>query len=108
MIQPTVIEYYYNEECTKRVPVNELGYAIIDWGETIPGTTKEKTLWVKNLIADRIIFRQPHTEDDDLKIKDFPVKLLGKESGKVLLEFAPNENRIKPLNSGWQFDLVIG
>ncbi len=103
-----IIEYYYNEELTKRVPVNEVGNAIVDWGETIPGVKKEKALWVKSLISDRIIFRQPHTEDSDLSIKDFPTKLLGKESGKVLLEFFPNENRIKPLDAGWKFDLVIG
>ena len=107
-MNPHIIEYYYDEKLSKRVPVNELGNAVVDWGETIPGTTKEKALWVKSLIADRIIFRQPNTEDIDLRISNFPTKLLGQESAKVMLEFAPNENRIKPLTAGWSFDLVIG
>lgn len=108
MISPKVIEYYYNKDCTKRVPVDELGNTVVDWGETIPGIKKEKQLWVKSLIYDRIIFRQPSTEDSDLFIRDFPITLMGKQSGKVLLEFAPNENRIAPLNAGWKFDLIVG
>lgn len=108
ILSSTIIEYYYNEKCTKRVPVNELGFAVVDWGETVPGTKKEKALWVKNLVADRIIFRQPFTEDTDLRITNFPTNLLAKQTGKVLLEFAPNKNRIKPLASGWSFDLIIG
>ncbi len=105
---PAVIEYYYDEDCTKRVPVNELGSTLVDWGETIPGTKKEKTIYVKSLIEDRIIFRQPNTEDTDLRIINFPVNLLGKEVGKISLEFKPNQYRVKPLNAGWGFDLIIG
>lgn len=105
---PAVIEYYYDEECTNRVPVNELGFALVDWGKTIPGTKKEKTIYVKSLIADRIIFIQPNTGDTDLRIINFPANLLEKEVGKISLEFEPNQYRVKPLNAGWGFDLIIG
>lgn len=106
---PHAIEYYYNEALTKRVPVNEDGNAIINWGETVPGFHKEKILYMKNLLRDKIIIRQPHSTDEDLHIVDFPTKLLGYESGKVKLVFSPPANRLVPLNGDWGFDdLVIG
>ena len=106
---PHAVEYYYNESLTKRVPVNETGNAIIDWGETVPGLKKEKILYIKNLLRDKIILRQPHSTDEDLHIVDFPTKLLGLESGMIKLVFSPPANRLRPLNGDWGFeDLVIG
>lgn len=107
-VQPHIIEYYYDKDHMKRVPVNELGNCVIDWGESIPGTQKTMELFVKNLTNDRLVLRQPHSEDTDLHIRDYPSKLMGRESGRVKLEFTPNINRIKPLNSGWSFEIVLG
>ena len=107
-IPPPVLEYYLDEKLTKRLAVNVTGGAMIDWGESTPGVKKERTIYVKNLTHDRIILRQPYTEDDDLQIVDYPPKLLGKESGKVKLEFTPGATRIKPLSADFEFELVIG
>jgi len=102
------IAYYYDESCSKRCPVNEQGQAIIDWGETIPGQLKTKELYVKNESRDKLVIRQPYTADEDLKIKDYPAKLLSLEKGKVILQFKPNRERIDALHADWGFDVVVG
>ena len=102
------ITYYFDEECLKRYPVNEHGEAIIDWGETIPGQKKERTLFAKNESKDRAILRQPYSQDEDQKIIDFPPNLMSQEVGKVILTFQPNQERIESLKAGWGFDVVIG
>ncbi len=107
-IQQHVVEYYTDKHLTRRLPVNELGAPILDWGETVPGMKKERVLYVKNITHDRLTLRQPNTEDSDLSIKDFPTRLMGKEYGQVILEFAPHLTRIKPLNANWSFEIVIG
>jgi len=101
--------YHYDEACTKRCPVNEHGVPIIDWGETIPGQLKETILYLKNKTEDRLILRQPYSNDEDHKIVDYPPMLMGKEKGrKVVLHFEPNSERIDPLKTDWGFDVVIG
>ncbi len=102
------ISYYFDEACNDRYPVNESGQAIIDWGETIPGQKKEKTLYAKNESRDKLVIRQPYTADEDLKIKDFPPRLFTHESGKVVLEFIPNKERIDALHADWGFDVIVG
>jgi len=102
------LSYYTNEKCTERCPVNEKGNAIIDWQETIPGQVKTKVIYAKNESRDRLVVRQPYTEDEDLKIKDFPPRLFSGESGRVVLEFTPNPERIDALHADWGFDVVIG
>ncbi len=104
----TPLTYYYDEKCTKRYPMNEKGEAIVDWGITIPGQRKTKELYAKNESRDRAILRQPYTQDEDLKIKDYPKNLVGSDIGKVTLEFTPNKDRIDSLHASWGFDVIIG
>jgi len=103
-----VLEYYTDKELLNRIPVNETGQPIFNWGETIPGETKEKTFFVKNMRPDKVSLRQPYSTDEDFKIKDYPVHLKGAESSSMTLEFHPSWNRTSPLNADWGFDLVIG
>lgn len=100
--------YYFDQKLEKRCPVNELGGVVLDWGETKPGTKKEKLLYVKNNTPDNLTLRQPYTEDSDLKITDFPPRLKHEESGKVKLEFAPKKERLDSLKAPWGFDVIIG
>ena len=106
MARPLV--YYYDEQLTKRVPVNSEGSAILDWGEVIPGQKKEQVLWAKNESRDRAVLRQPYTGDEDLKITDYPANLMGNESAKVKLTFEPHKERIDGHHSEWGFDVSIG
>ena len=104
----SLLSYYYDMQLTKKVHTNEKGIPIIDWGETVPGQKKEKILFIKNNRRDRIIIRQPYSNDEDFHIVDYPQNLFGLESGVLKLEFTPNINRTEPLKSEWGFDLVLG
>ena len=106
---PNPLIYYLDESLETRCPVNEKGDALVDWGSTIPGSKKERILFVKNKTNDRLVIRQPYTNDEDLKIIDYPSRLFGNGSGKVVLQFSPNPERLDPLKAGWGFeDVVIG
>ena len=107
-MRATPLDYFFDESMTQRIPINENGNPIIDWGETEPGVRKEKTIFVKNRTLDRIILRQPYSRDEDFHILDFPPKLMGHEYAKVQLEFYPNEERLDPLRAEWGFDVLIG
>ncbi len=104
----TVLEYYMDKDLTKRVPVNEIGQPLFDWGETQAGQKKEKTVYVKNTTNDRITFRQPYSNDEDFMIKDYPVYLKAQESSIMKFEYHPAWNRTTPLKSNWGFDMIIG
>ena len=107
-MRPHPLSYYHDEKFENRVIVNEEGKPIIDWGETIPGQIRMKTLFVKNETKDRIVIRQPWCVDEDLSIIDYPPRLFGEQAGIIKLKFAPAIHRTVPLNSEWGFDVVIG
>lgn len=103
-----VLEYFADEFMKTRIPVNEIGQPIFDWGETVPGERKERTFFIKNNTHDIVTLRQPHTSDEDFFIKDYPTQLKGKDSATITLEFAPKWNRVKPLDASFDFEKVIG
>jgi len=106
MANPLV--YYFDEALKKRVPVNEEGHPIIDWGESIPGKSKETILYVKNETEDNLVLRQPYTLDEDLKILDYPSRLMRLEQSTVKLELAINKDRVDSHKADWGFEVVIG
>ena len=106
--QSNAIIYYFDEECTKKCPTNEKGEALLDWGITIPGKIKIQEIYAQNQSKDRLILRQPYTQDEDLHIKDYPANLMSGEAGKVKLELAINKNRIDGHHAGWGFDVIVG
>jgi len=108
MKNKVVLEYYADQKLIHRIPVNESGSPIFDWGETVPGERKEKTFFVKNVTPYPVTIRQPHSYDEDFKIKDFPVHLKADQAGEVVLEFAPQRSRIKPLTADWSFEILTG
>jgi hypothetical protein len=103
-----VLEYFADKYLQSPIPVNEEGQPIFDWGETIPGERKEKTFYIKNNTHDTITLRQPHTTDEDFKIKDYPTQLKGQDTSTITLEFSPRWDRTKPLDAGFDFDKIIG
>jgi len=102
------INYYFDERCEKRYPVTEDGTPIIDWGITIPGEKKTKEIFARNELMDRAILRQPYSNDEDLKIIDYPKNLFSEQVGKVVLAFEPKGERVTALHSEWGFDIIIG
>ena len=103
-----VLEYFADEHHKVPIPVNAEGQPIFDWGETIPGEIREKTFYIRNNTYDTVTLRQPHTSDEDFKIKDYPTQLKSQEASTITLEFAPPWNRTKPLNAGFDFDKIVG
>lgn len=102
------LEYYTDSKMKNKIPVNEMGQPLFDWGDTVPGERREKTFYIKNTTPDTITLRQPHTNDEDFSIKDYPTQLKGYSSGVMKLEFTPAYNRIKPLNADFGFEKIIG
>ena len=102
------INYYFDERCEKRYPVTEDGTPIIDWGITIPGEKKKKEIFARNESRDRAILRQPYSQDEDLRIIDYPKNLFSDQVGKVVLTFEPKQERVEALHSDWGFDVIIG
>ena len=103
-----VLEYYTDESLQRRVPVNEAGQPLFDWGEITAGQKKEKTYYIKNMTADTVTLRQPYTNDEDFKIKTFPTQLKAHQTGILKLEFFPAWNRSRPLDTSFGFDKIIG
>ena len=102
------LTYYHDEALTKRVQVNEEGFPILDWGETIPGKLKEMTLFVHNESKDQLVLRQPFSTSEDLKIEDYPSRLFADQKGQVKFRFRPNPEKIESHNSTWGFEVIVG
>ena len=102
------IAYYFDESLNRRVPVNEEGNPIIDWGETIPGQKKEIILFVKNESNDRLVIRQPYTSSDELKINDYPSRMFPGEMGMVKLSYEANPEKLESHHGTWGMEIVLG
>ncbi len=103
-----VLEYFADEKLNHKIKINELGQPLFDWGETVPGERKEKTFFVRNVTDYGVTIRQPQSYDEDFRVKDFPIHLNPNQLGKVVLEFAPQRNRIKPLAADWSIEILTG
>ena len=102
------LTYYHDEKMTKRVIVNEEGFPVIDWGETIPGQKKEMKLYVKNESKDNLVIRQPYTTDKDLKIENYTARIMSEDRGTVSVSLTPNTNKIESHHGSWGFEIIVG
>jgi len=102
------VTYYYDEMHTKRVPVNEMGNPILDWGETIPGKRKEMVLHMKNESKDQLVLRQPFTTGTALKIEDYPQRMFSEDKGTIKFSLTPDINKIESDHSSWGLEIVVG
>ena len=108
LLNKVILEYYADKEMNHRIPINEVGQPIFDWGEAVAGEKKEQRFYIKNTTLDTITLRQPYSSDEDFRIKDYPTQLKANASALIILEFAPSWSRTRPLKSDWGFDLIIG
>jgi len=102
------LAYYFDKKFEKRVPVNETGNPIIDWGETIPGQKKTIELFVRNESKDRLVIRQPYTSTKELEINDYPARLFSSDTGKVNLSYTAHPDKIESHHGTWGFEIVLG
>lgn len=103
-----ILEYYADEAMIIKIPTNENGQPIFDWGECIAGQTKNKTVYIKNTKLDKISLRQPYSKDESLKIIDYPITIPPRGHSTITLQFAPTWERDESLKTAWGFELVIG
>lgn len=102
------IAYYFDKNFEKRVPVNEMGHPIVDWGETIPGQKKSIELFVRNESKDKLVLRQPYTSTKELAINDYPSRLFGGDKGSVKLSYEAHPDKIESHHGTWGFEIVLG
>lgn len=83
--------------------------AVLDLGESVPGTTHRFKVMVKNEHPHGygVQLRNPTTTDRDLKIESFPDFLSTGQSGIIEFLYAPSKDRIDPLKAKWAFDVVV-
>ena len=102
------LAYYFDESMDKRVPVNEEGNPIIDWGETIPGQKKTIELFVHNESKDRLVIRQPYTSSDEIAINDYPARMFPGDKAIVSLSYTAHPEKIESHHGTWGFEIVLG
>lgn len=72
------------------------------------GTKKKLSIDVKNTYPYPAALTDPYVLDANLKILEYPSVLKAFESGKIVIEFSPPENREEPLEKGFGFKVVYG
>jgi|FLOH01.1.fsa_nt_gi hypothetical protein len=104
----TPLEYYHDEQLTKRYEVNENGFPIVDFGEIIPGKRIERTIFVTNTSKDKLVLRQPFSTSEELSINDYPPKLLAGEKGIVKLIYNSDPEKIESHHATWGYEVIVG
>lgn len=103
-----VIQYYLDADLGERAPTDSNGNLLLNFGTVLQGQEKRIKLFAHNTIEYDIQL-EPLIEDNepDLKITRYPSVLRAGESAEVLISFKPDLDRIKPLESGFDFRKII-
>ena len=107
---------YYSAETKKKLEsassggknaVN--GPALLDLGESVPGSTQRFKVLVKNEHPNgfSVHLRNPTTTDKDLRIEKYPESLKSGQSEAIEFVYSPAKDRIDPLKAKWAFDIVV-
>jgi len=87
---------------------NESGVGLIRFPVTQIGKKSTIALFVRNDYAAPVELESPQTNDPDLTVTNFPRYLAPGEFGAVSLTFAPKLERVVPLSTEINFEVVIG
>ena len=103
-----VIQYYLDAEGTNPAPTDSNGNLILNFGTVLQGQAKKITLFAHNTIEYPIQL-EPLIEkgEEDLKVSRFPPVLKSGSIEPVDIVFAPDPDRIKPLQAGFDFRKTI-
>jgi hypothetical protein len=107
-----LLEYFRDELNNDRLPQDSHGNFKVDFGkvDNPPRAGLDSiytTLYVRNAHHYPMELR-PVTLDKDLTITEYPEFLEPGQSGKVVLQFSPSADRIKPLEGGqWDFEKIV-
>ena len=89
-------------------PTDGKGNLLLNFGNVLQGETKKIRLYAHNTIEYPIQL-EPIIQDNepDLKITTYPPILRDGEIAPVDIVFSPDADRIKPLQSGFDFRKII-
>lgn len=103
-----VIQYYLDPDKNEPAPTDSNGNLMLSFGTVVQGEAKKIRLYAANTIEYPIQL-EPIIEDNepDLKVTKYPPVLKVGEVAPVDVVFAPDADRIKPLESGFDFRKII-
>jgi hypothetical protein len=103
-----VIQYYLDPDKRDPAPTDNDGNLKLSFGTVLQGDAKKIRLYAANTIEYPIQL-EPIIEngEPDLKITKYPPILREGEISEVDIVFAPGEDRIKPLEAGFDFRKII-
>ena len=103
-----VIQYYLDPQRNQAAPTDDDGNLLLNFGTVLQGESKKIRLYAHNTIEYPIQL-EPLIEngEPDLKITRYPPILREGEVAPVDILFSPDPDRIKPLQSGFDFRKII-
>lgn len=103
-----VIQYYLDPDKKEAAPTDNNGNLLLNFGTVLQGEAKKIRLYAANTIEFPIQL-EPIIENNepDLKITRYPNILREGEIAAVDIVFSPDPDRIRPLESGFDFRKTI-
>jgi hypothetical protein len=103
-----VLQYYLDAEGTQKAETKDDGTLFLDFGTVLQGQTKKVRLYAKNTIEFPVQL-EPIIEngEEDLKVTRYPPVIHAGAIEPVDIVFAPDPDRIKPLDVGFDFRKII-
>lgn len=103
-----VIQYYLDPDKNEPAPTDSNGNLFLDFGTVLQGQDSRLRLYAHNTIEYDIQL-EPLIEqgEEDLKVIRYPSVLRAGSTDEVIVSFKPDMDRIKPLESGFDFRKII-
>lgn len=103
-----VIQYYMDPDLTTPAPKDQDGNLFLDFGVALQGQESRIKLYAHNTIPYDIQL-EPLIEqgEEDLTVIRYPSVLRAGSTDEVIVSFKPDMDRIKPLESGFDFRKII-
>lgn len=103
-----VIQYYLDPDRRTPAPTDNNGNLLLNFGTVLQGKSEKIRLYAHNTIEFPMQL-EPIIENNepDLKITTYPQILREGETAPVDIVFSPDPDRIKPLESGFDFRKII-
>lgn len=103
-----VIQYYLDADGTEPAPTDQQGNLLLDFGTVLQGQPKKIRLYAANTIEFPMQLEPLIDKDEpDLKITRYPPVIQAGAIEPVDITFTPDIDRVKPLNSGFDFRKII-
>lgn len=103
-----VIQYYLDPDLTTPAPKDQEGNIKLRFGTVLQGRDHRIKLYANNTIEYDIALEPILDKDEpDLNIVKYPSTLRAGSTEEVIVSFKPDIDRVKPLESGFDFRKII-